>query len=112
MLSVNCQSSKKLISLLIFSSDFLFSSRAQNRASGAGGQQGGRRQKVTNQVIRKGWLQLGGGGFMKGSKDYWFVLTGTTNIDFLFYFTFLIVELLSTVINGILTFGVLTYSEM
>jgi len=49
---------------------------------------------------------------MKGSKDYWFVLTGTTNIDFLFYFTFLIVELLSTVINGILTFGVLTYSEM
>ena len=50
--------------------------RAQNRASGIGGQQQGRRQKVTNQVIRKGWLQLGGGGVLKGSKDYWFVLTG------------------------------------
>ena len=55
---------------------FCYPIRAQNRASGGGGQQQGRRQKVTNQVIRKGWLQLGGGGVLKGSKDYWFVLTG------------------------------------
>jgi len=55
--------------------DFIGFAEAQNRASGTGGQQQGRRQKVTNQVIRKGWLQLGGGGVLKGSKDYWFVLT-------------------------------------
>lgn len=49
--------------------------RAQNRAKGAQSQASSR-QRVTNQVIRKGWLVLGGGGFMKGSKEYWFTLSG------------------------------------
>ena len=52
--------------------DFIGFAEAQSRASGAGNQQ---RKQVGNQVIRKGWLMLGGGSFMKGSKDYWFVLT-------------------------------------
>ena len=49
--------------------------RAQSRASGTG-ESRSRKVNVSNQVIRKGWLTMGGGGFMKVSKDYWFVLSG------------------------------------
>lgn len=54
--------------------DFIGFAEAQNRAKGAQSQASSR-QRVTNQVIRKGWLVLGGGGFMKGSKEYWFTLS-------------------------------------
>ncbi|KAL5012567.1 hypothetical protein ScPMuIL_011118 [Solemya velum] len=38
-----------------------------------------RKQKLGNQVIRKGWLTLHNISFMKGgSKDFWFVLTAET----------------------------------
>lgn len=34
------------------------------------------KQKLGNQVIRKGWLSVAGmGGFMRGAKGYWFILT-------------------------------------
>ncbi|EDV27612.1 uncharacterized protein TRIADDRAFT_53484 [Trichoplax adhaerens] len=37
------------------------------------------KKRVSNQVIRKGWLTLTSVGFMKGmSKDYWFVLSAET----------------------------------
>ena len=48
--------------------------RAQNTASGNPAQL--HRKNVGNQIIRKGWLLLGGGGFMKASKEYWFTLSG------------------------------------
>ena len=48
--------------------------RAQNTASGNPTQS--HRKNVGNQIIRKGWLLLGGGGFMKASKEYWFTLSG------------------------------------
>ncbi|XP_065647797.1 dynamin-1 isoform X2 [Hydra vulgaris] len=53
--------------------DFIGFAEAQNRAAGDTGAP--QRQRVTNQVIRKGWLLLGGGGFMKASKEYWFTLS-------------------------------------
>ncbi|XP_048587168.1 dynamin-1 isoform X2 [Nematostella vectensis] len=41
-----------------------------------------KKTRVTNQIIRKGWLTVSQAGFMKGvgmgSKEYWFVLTAET----------------------------------
>ncbi|XP_065067999.1 dynamin-1-like [Rhopilema esculentum] len=54
--------------------DFIGFAEAQSKASNSG-ETRSRKLNVGNQVIRKGWLTLGGGGFMKVSKDYWFVLT-------------------------------------
>jgi len=54
--------------------DFIGFAEAQSKASGAG-ETRSRKVNVSNQVIRKGWLTMGGGGFMKASKDYWFVLS-------------------------------------
>lgn len=52
--------------------DFIGFAEAQNRAAGG---QPAARKRVGNQIIRKGWLVLGGGGFMKGSREYWFTLS-------------------------------------
>jgi len=52
--------------------DFIGFSGAQKRAEN---QNSGGGQKTTNQVVRKGWMTLNTGGFMKGSKELWFVLT-------------------------------------
>lgn len=46
--------------------------RAQQKA------EGGQRRKVQNQVIRKGWLALHNVSMLKGSRDFWFVLTSET----------------------------------
>jgi len=32
-------------------------------------------KQATNQIVRKGWLGIGSGGVLKGSKEQWFVLT-------------------------------------
>lgn len=52
--------------------DFIGWAGAQQKA------EGGQRRKVQNQVIRKGWLALHNVSMLKGSRDFWFVLTSET----------------------------------
>jgi len=57
--------------------DFIGFAEAQNKAAG-GTKVPTKSAKVPNTTFRKGWLQLGGGGIMKMSREYWFVLTSET----------------------------------
>lgn len=54
--------------------DFIGFAEAQNKATTGTGQKP-TKAAVGNTVMRKGWLQLGGGGLMKMNREYWFVLT-------------------------------------
>lgn len=57
--------------------DFIGFAREEtiNRGSQQNSDSSGMKRKLGNQVIRKGWMCIHNIGIMKGSRDYWFILT-------------------------------------
>ncbi|KAK0403732.1 hypothetical protein QR680_017093 [Steinernema hermaphroditum] len=55
--------------------DFIGFSTAEAKASASTQSQAAGRKNIGNQVIRKGWLSVHNMGIVRGSRDFWFVLT-------------------------------------
>ncbi|TKR80265.1 hypothetical protein L596_014365 [Steinernema carpocapsae] len=55
--------------------DFIGFSNAEAKASASTQAQNTGRKNLGNQVIRKGWLSVHNMGIVRGSRDFWFVLT-------------------------------------
>uniref|UniRef100_A0A1I7Y2L6 GED domain-containing protein n=1 Tax=Steinernema glaseri TaxID=37863 RepID=A0A1I7Y2L6_9BILA len=55
--------------------DFIGFSTAEQKASASTQNQSAGRKNIGNQVIRKGWLSVHNIGIVRGSRDFWFVLT-------------------------------------